>query len=163
MAELTAEEKRNLEVIKAWAEAWDKDVALMVDKIYADSPEVFLPLQKIYMSRKGGKKASWRAVEVANQKLFTSRKMNFVTLIAKGDTVAMEVKSSDTTLKGQVREGYWAAFLKFDKDGRIISDHTYMLNADKTPDPEKAHDPKIKKIMQELKDAHDKVMAEQSK
>lgn len=153
MAELTAEEKRNLELIKGWAESWDKDPERMVDKVYADMPEVFLPLQKFYMSRKGKSKANWRAVEVAVHKFYPSRKMKFATLIARGDTVAMEVMTTSTNLKGITREGWFAAFLRFDKDGRVISDHTYSLNPTLIPDPERASDPVRKKMMVELRDA----------
>lgn len=159
MADLTAEEKRNLELIKDWADAWDKDPERMVDKVYADAPEVFLPLQKIYDSRKGKSKANWRALEVANHKLYKSRTIKFGTLIARGDTVAMEALTKVTDLKDRVFDVWFAAFLKFDKDGRVMSDHTYMLS--NPQDPDKVHDPRIKKLLQDLNKTRQKVLADQ--
>jgi len=124
---LTAEEKRNLEVVKEWAKAWDTDAAArMVDEIYADTTEVFTPLQNVYWVRRGKSKENFRTVEVEEQKRFKSRKMNFVTAVARGDTVAVEVAVTRTTKQGESREEWSAAFLKFDKDGKIVSDHTFM-------------------------------------
>jgi predicted SnoaL-like aldol condensation-catalyzing enzyme len=157
---LTTEEKRNLELVKGWAASWDKESGEMVDIFYADQPEVYLPLQNLYMAKSGRSKVDWRAVEVANRKLYTNRKMKLVACIARGDTVAMEIQTSETNLIGKTRDGYIGVFLRFNRDGKIISDHTYMLNADKTPNPEKAKDPNIKKLMQVLKDAHQKIMRE---
>jgi hypothetical protein len=159
--ELTAEEKRNLELVKAWAESWCTNAVRMVDSVYAEAPEVFLPLQKLFMSKNGKSKADWRAVEVANEQLYKARTMKFITLIARGNTVAVEVLTTETNLIDRTREMRFAAFLKFDKDGHVVSDHTYMLNADRTPDPERAHTPEIKKRMQLLRDAHQKIMAKQ--
>lgn len=158
---LTATEKRNIELLKEWAKSWETDAARMVDEVYADSAEVFGPMQNIYFLRRGKSKQNWRAVEVANQHLYQSRKMHFGTIVAKGDTVAVEVQTTETNLKGRTRQAWFAAFLTFDKDGRIITDHTYVLNMERTPDPEKAHDPNIKKAMEEMKAAHSRVLAEQ--
>lgn len=158
--ELTAQEKRNVELVKDWAKAWATDAARMVDEVYADSTEVFTPQQNIYMQRKGKSKANWKALEVVNQHLYKTRKMKFVTIVPKGDTVAVEFVAIETNLRGKARERRDAAFLKFDKDGRVVSDHTYMIGSDITPDPERAHDPKIKKLMEALRDAHQKIMAE---
>lgn len=160
-ATLTSQEKRNVKLIKQWANSWENEASRMVDEIYADSTEVFLPLQKMYMLKTGKSKANWRAVEVANQKLYTSRQMKLITVIPRGDTVAVEVMTTETNLIGRTKEGYFAAFLKFDKDGRIVSDHSYMINADRTPDPERAHTPEIKKLMLEFRAAHQRVMAVQ--
>ena len=159
--ELTTQEKRNVERVKEWARAWETDAGRMVDEIYADSSEVFGPLQNIYFLRRGKSKANWRTLEVAIQALYQTRKMRFHTIVAKGDTVAMEVAVTETNLKGRTREGWFAAFLTFDKDGRIVTDHTYMLHMELTPDPEKAKDPKIKRAMEELKKAHSRILAEQ--
>jgi hypothetical protein len=160
-ARLTEQEKRNVARVKEWANAWETDAGRMVDEIYAASSEVFGPLQKIYFLKKEKKKADWKALEVANQHLYLKRKMNFGTIVAKGDTVAVEVSVTETNLKGNTREGRFAAFLTFDKDGRITVDHTYMLGMELTPDPAKAKDPKIKKAMEKMKAAHGKVLAGQ--
>jgi ketosteroid isomerase-like protein len=159
--ELIAQERRNVELVKKWIKAWETDAGRMVDEIYADSAEVFGPMQNIYFLKRGKSKENWRAVEVANQNLYLERKTRFGTIVAKGDTVVVEVATTETNLKGRVREGWFAAFLTFDKNGKIITDHTYMMDMERTPDPAKAHDPKIKKAMEEMKEAHSRVLAEQ--
>ncbi len=158
--ELTVQEKRNVELVKKWAKAWETDAGRMVDEVYADSAEVLGPLQKIYFLRKRKSKKNWRALEVANQHLYQARKMRFGTIVAKGDTVAVEVQTTETNLKGRTRQGWFAAFLTFNSDGRIIIDHTYALDMEKTPDPERAHDTKIKRAMEEMREAHAGVLAE---
>lgn len=159
--ELTAREKRNVELVTEWARAWETDAGRMVDDIYADSSEVFGPLQNIYFLKRGESKSNWKALEVANQGLYLARKMHFHAIAAKGDTVAVEVAVTETNLKGRTREGWFAAFLTFDENGRIITDHTYMLHMELTPDPEKAKDPKVKRAMEELRDAHARILAAQ--
>lgn len=159
--ELTVRERRNVELLKEWARAWETDAARMVDEIYADSSEVFGPMQNIYFLKRGQSKESWRALEAANQKLYQARKMRFHTIVARGDTVAIEVAVTETNLKGKTREGWFAAFLTFDEEGRIVTDHTYMLHMELTPDPGKAKDPKIRKAMEELREAHSRILAEQ--
>lgn len=159
--ELTAQEKRNVELLKEWAKSWETDAGRMVDEIYADSAEVFGPMQNIYFLKRGQSKENWKAVEIANQNLYQNRKMRFSTIVARGDTVAIEVATTETNLKGKTREAWFAAFLTFDKNGRIITDHTYLLHMERTPDPAKARDPKVKKLMEEMKEAHSRVLAEQ--
>jgi hypothetical protein len=60
-----------------------------------------------------------------------------------------------------IRKGWFAAFLTFDKNGKIITDRTYMKDMDRSPDPAKAKDPKIKKAMEEMKKAHSRMLADQ--
>lgn len=158
---LTAQERRNVELLKSWIKAWVNDTGRMVDEIYADSAEVFGPMQNIYFLKRGKDKGNWRAVEAANRNLYLKRKTRFGTIVAKGDTVAVEVATTDTDLKGRIREGWFAAFLTFDKNGKIITDHTYMKDMERSPDPAKAKDPKIKKAMEEMKEAHSRMLAEQ--
>ncbi|MFH0822424.1 MAG: hypothetical protein V2B18_06710 [Pseudomonadota bacterium] len=159
--ELTDREKRNVDIVMEWARAWEKDAGRMVDEIYADSSEVFGPMQNIYFLKRGESKSNWKALEVANQGLYLARKMQFHAIVAKGDTVAVEVAVTETNLKGRMREGWFAAFLTFDENGKIITDHTYMLHMEVIPDPEKAKDPKIKRAMEELRDAHARILAAQ--
>jgi hypothetical protein len=155
---LSALERRNVELVKKWIKAWETDCGRMVDEIYADSAEVFCPMQNIYFLQRGKSKEDWKTLEVANRNLYLERKTRFGTIVAKGDTVAVEVGTIETNLKGKVREGWFAAFLTFDQNGRIVTDHTYMMDIERTPDPAKAHDPKIKKAMEEMKDAHSRVL-----
>jgi hypothetical protein len=158
---LTAEEERNLKLVKEWAESWRKDAGRMVDQIYADKPEVFLPQQGLFMTRAGKSKADWKAVEVANQNLYKARKMELLTVIPRGNVVAVEVLTTETNLIDRTDQRRFAAFLTFGKDGRVVSDHTYMLNPERTPDPERAHTPEIKKRMLAMRKAHQRVMAKQ--
>jgi len=102
--ELTAQEKRNVDLVKKWIKAWETDAGRMVDEIYADSAEVFGPMQNIYFLKRGKSKENWRAVEAANQNLYLERKTRFGTIVAKGDTVAIEVAATETNLKGVDRQ-----------------------------------------------------------
>ncbi len=157
---LTAQERRNVELLKVWIKAWVNDTDRMVDEIYADSAEVYGPMQNMYFLKRSKDKANWRTVEAANRNLYLKRKTRFGTIVAKGDTVAVEVETTDTDLKGRIRKGWFAAFLTFDKNGKIITDRTYMKDMDRTPDPAKAKDPKIKKAMEEMREAHSRMLAE---
>jgi ketosteroid isomerase-like protein len=125
---LTDIEKRNLEVVKEWAKAWNTHglAARMVDEIYADSCEVFTPIQNIYYVKIGQSKENWKNVELAVEKMFKKREMRLLQTLAKGDTVAVEAEITMTPVQGETIKSWFAAFLTF-KDGRIIKDHTYMF------------------------------------
>lgn len=116
---LTAEEKRNLEAVKGWAEAWENDVGRMADEFYSDSPKIYAPIQDWHWVAEGLSKEAWRTAEVEERKLEKSVhpdanfKMEFQSIIARGDTVAL------------LGKGHFAIFLKFDKDGKIYSDHSF--------------------------------------
>jgi len=135
---LTEEEKRNLEVIKDWAHYWTTRglASKMVDEIYADSPEIFTPLQKFYYVKKGKSKENWRNLELEAEKV-QKREIRIVNQVVRGNTVALELVTTIITPKGSIREEWSAVFLTFDKDGRIISDHSYMPG----PPPDKGYLP----------------------
>ncbi|MFB0559628.1 MAG: nuclear transport factor 2 family protein [Candidatus Lokiarchaeia archaeon] len=124
---LTDEEKRNLDVVKEWAKTWSTHGAAtrMVDEIYADSCEVFTPLQNIHYVKKGQSKENWKNVEIAVEKIFEKREMRLLQTLARGDTVAVEAEITLTPVQGETIKSWFAAFLTL-KDGRIIKDHTYM-------------------------------------
>lgn len=115
---LTAEEKRNLEAVKGWAEAWENDVGRMADEFYADSPVIYAPIQNLIWVGPGGSKEAWRTAEVEERRLEesvhpdASTKMEFSHIVVKGDTVAL-------------RGVGIAIFLRFNKDGKIYSDHSF--------------------------------------
>ena len=118
---LTAEEKRNLEAVEGWAEAWENDVGRMVDEFYSDTPEIYTPVQKMYWVKRGGSKAAWRTAEVEERKLEkqihpnANFKMNFGTVIARGNTVAILMEGARSSI-----------FLKFDEKGKIDTDYSFF-------------------------------------
>lgn len=125
---ITDREKRNIEMVYKWAKAWSEDAGRMVDESYADTAEVFTPIQGIYWSRRGKSKENWRFVEVDYEKMFSKREMRFPKIFANGDTVAIEVETTTTNKKGtKTIHGWFSAFLSFDDNGKIIEDHSYMV------------------------------------
>jgi predicted SnoaL-like aldol condensation-catalyzing enzyme len=148
----TDEEKRNLKLIEPWARSWTTHglAIKMVDEIYANSTEVFTPLQKCYYVKKGGSKENWRQVELEAEKSYKKREMRIVNTMARGDTVALEVATTVITHDGKEHHSWFAAFLTFDKDGRVVTDHTYMTG----PAPKSGNFPPG------LKEAMDKIAAD---
>jgi len=124
---LTDEEKRNLEIVREWANLYSTYglTSRLIDKIYADTCEVFVPLQGVYYARLRKSKENWKTLEVEIEKLFKKRHMEVVSTLARDNKVALEAKVTMTTVNGKTYETRFAAFLMF-KDGRIIKDHTYM-------------------------------------
>ena len=126
---LTDQEKLNLEKLKEWEHCWTTRglAAKLVDEIYADSPEVFTPIQNTYYAKKGKSKENWRNVELEAEKLYQKREMKIVNKVVSGNTIAMEILATTTSHKGNAHEEWFGVFLTFDENGRIISDHSYML------------------------------------
>ncbi|GAB3273298.1 nuclear transport factor 2 family protein [Parahaliea aestuarii] len=122
-------EQRNLGVIKAWAEAWrlpGGSAARMVDEIYADEPDVVAVLQGHRVSGEGNFKQAWRKAELQIEGVYAERKIVFGTVIASGNSVAFEGEVRMTTKEGESRGWPFSAFMVFNEEGRIVSDHTYM-------------------------------------
>jgi hypothetical protein len=46
--------------------------------------------------------------------------------LVQGNRVAMECELEMQRLDGKVIKGLYAAFLEFDKDGRVTCDHSYI-------------------------------------
>jgi hypothetical protein len=125
---MTDREKRNIEMVHKWAKAWSEDVGRMVDESYAETADVFTPIQGIHWSRRGKSKADWRFAEVDYEKKFSKREMRLAKVFAQGDTVAIEMQTTTTNKKGdKTRNGWFAAFLTFNDEGKIIEDHTYQV------------------------------------
>lgn len=153
---LTAQERRNLTAVREWRSTWGTDAAALVDSCYADSTEVYLPFQGFYFVKPGESKAKWRTVEIAAEKLWQHREMNFVTVVARGDTVALETGPSAAIDKNGVPRASklgGAIFLKFDSDGRIIFDHTFMRTAGEKKDPTSVSDPDVQAALEAVHDA----------
>jgi len=123
----TDEEKRNLEVVKEWARCWSTPglAERMVDDIYSDSCEVFTPLQNLYYAKIGKSKKKWKRIEIRAEEVYKKREMQIVTMVPKGNIVALEVKIKTITKDGEIREEWFGVFLTIE-NGRIIIDHTYM-------------------------------------
>ena len=124
---LTDEERRNLELTKAWSEAYgDLDNIEHFCNLYADSTEIYTPLQDWYWAKHGHSRQPWQEGEIAIAELFSHRKEKIVSILAHGDSVAVHMAVEITTKEGQSRQGAFAAFLKFDSNGKIVSDHSFI-------------------------------------
>ena len=146
---LTTEERRNLELTRAWSEAYgDLDNIEHFCDLYADSTEIYTPLQDWYWAKHGHSNQVWRDGEIAIAKLFSHRKEKIVSILAQGDTVAVQVSVEITSSDGNQRQGSFAAFLKFDEDGKIVSDHSF-LGRHPRPTPDQAP-PKFKATIEKL-------------
>jgi hypothetical protein len=133
---LTDEERRNLELTRAWSEAYgDLDNIEHFCDLYADSMEIYTPLQDWYWSKHGHSSQPWRDGEIALAEFFSHREEKIVSILAQGDTVAVQVSVEITSSEGTQRQGSFAAFLKFDEHGKIVSDHSFLGRHPKpTPD-----------------------------
>ena len=153
MAGYNENDKHILKLVEEWARCWNTPglAERMVDEIYADSTEVFTPLQKAYYVKKGKSKENWKNVELEAEKLYQKRQMKIVKSVVSGNTVALEAATTFKFIDGNTTSGWFAAFLEFDKDGKVISDHTYMPG----PPPGKGVYPPG------LKEAMDKIAASQ--
>ena len=125
----TERERRNLELVEAWADAWkipDGSPERLVHEIYADSVEIAGPLQGAVPIRHGQPKDPILAVEEAHARGIAERRMVFHKKVAQGDVVALEVEVPYVTKDGTKGTEWFAAFLTFDDDGRITEDHTFL-------------------------------------
>jgi len=131
----TAQEERNVARIHQWAKAWSQpggSAATMVDECYADTVEVIGVLQGKSVVREGHDKARWRAVEMDIEQQYESRSITFHSIIARDDTAAVEATVHLLAKDGVRREWPFAVFFRFDDQGRIAVDHTYMPDSPHT-------------------------------
>ena len=154
----TEEEKRTLAAMETWNNACNThdDVDKMVNEIYADNCEIFAPFQRVYFMKIGQRKENWKNWETENAKIWLKRTQKIVSCIVQGNRVAMECEVEMQRFGGKVVKGMYAAFLTFDKDGRVTCDHTYV---DTPPfkrlvnKPELDMVPELKKAMQKILDS----------
>jgi hypothetical protein len=128
-ATLTEVENRNLELVDAWAAAWrlpGGSAEERINEIYAQSTDVYLPLQERYIAKTGESKESWLEEQLDLEKDFLERRMVVHKKMARGDVVAVEIEVFYTLTDGTEDNAWIAAFLTFDDDGKISSDHSYM-------------------------------------
>lgn len=147
--EMTDREKRNIDIVEKWMNCWNTKGQWMkaVDKIYADSPEVFAPLENLYFSRKDGTKANLRAEEKAYEDFFESREVRIDNILAKGDMVALEMSATLNAPGGFTMNLMFASFITINEDGRIVSEHSYhppIKPEQLPPDWRKAYEKMVK-------------------
>ena len=133
---LTKLERRNLKLVDEWAATWNQPGGSsdrLVNHIYADATEVRAPLQPNVLLRSGESKAGFLATEQAAANAMRERKMIFHQSVARGNTVAVEVEVPYTMTDGREGTDWFAAFLTFDDDGRILRDHTFMRDRPFSP------------------------------
>lgn len=153
--DLTDEEKRTLASLEPWKDAWNTHgkAQKLVDEIYADSAEVFTPLQGVYHAKRGGSKENWRKLEIELEKIWEKREQRIVNTVVQGNRVAIECEVEMHRIDGKVTKGWYAAFLTFDEDGRLTCDHTYMEGprfAEWVKTPELDMVPDLKKAMENI-------------
>ncbi len=122
-------ERRNVECVKAWAAAWrlpGGSAARLVDEVYAPAPEVVAVLQGKRVAVAGSSKQAWKEMERRIEQDYASREVIFDGIYPCGDTVAVEARVSMQSQEGEHRSWPFAVFFTFDRDGRIVRDHTYM-------------------------------------
>jgi hypothetical protein len=103
---VTAAEKRNLERVKLWEEAWNEDVARLVDEFYAEDCEVRNMLTGAVVRGREG----LREFEQAIRAQTPDRRWRVRRAIISGDVVALEV---DVCFGG--KQAQCAVFLTFDE------------------------------------------------
>jgi ketosteroid isomerase-like protein len=125
--QLTKQEKRNLEIVKEWAESYSTKGQWMkaVDEIYADTFEIYVPMENIYFARRGRSKENFRAYTEVLENFLEKREFRILNILARGDTVALEGEVTMTAPGGITLELLFASFLTFDDDHRIICEHSY--------------------------------------
>jgi len=128
---LTETEKRNLARTEEWrkeASTPGGDLETLVNEIYAESTEVFLPLNTppLYVVKRGESKENWHTLELSGRgHAYTRRVMNLVNTVVQNNRIAAEVVVDRVSADGQPFEQRVAIFLTFDDDGKVITDHTY--------------------------------------
>jgi len=113
-------EKRNLEVVKLWAETYNNDVDRMVNECYAENCRVSSIFGgAIIEGRLRFLKLERRVVKVAPR-----RNIRIERTHAVGDVVVVEATLFDPDQGDEWRSPF-CAILTF-KDGRIVEDRTYL-------------------------------------
>jgi len=113
-------ERRNLEVVKHWAETYNDDVKRMVSNCYAENCSA--------ASMLGGSKIEghprFLKLEQRVLRVAPRRKIRLEHTHAAGDVVVVEATLFDPD-KGDEWQSPFCAVLTF-KDGKIVEDRTYL-------------------------------------
>jgi ketosteroid isomerase-like protein len=130
-SDLTETEKRVLARTEEWRKEGSTpggDLGRLVNEIYAESTEVFLPLNTppLYVVERGESKENWHTLELSGRgHAYNRRVLNHVNTVVQGNRIAAEVVVDRVSPDGQPFEQRVAIFLTFDNDGKVITDHTY--------------------------------------
>lgn len=117
---MSESEKRNLEVVKLWAETYNNDVDRMVNECYAENCKVSSMFGgAIIEGRPRFLKLEQRVVKVAPR-----RNIRLERTHAVGNVVVVEATLFDPD-QGDQWQSPFCAILTF-KDGRIVEDRTYL-------------------------------------
>jgi ketosteroid isomerase-like protein len=133
---MTETEKRVLAQTEEWrkeASTPGGDLERLVNEIYAESTEVFLPLNTppLYVVKRGESKENWHTLELSGRgHAYNRRVLNLVNTVVQGNRIAAEVVVDRVSPDGQSFEQRVAIFLTFDNDGKVITDHTYAGTSD---------------------------------
>ena len=124
-------EKRNLELINKWLNAWTLPGGSHKEMLecysYESDLEVFAPIQNYYVVKKGGDRDFWDQGEGKIEKQTKSRQMLISNKIASGNKVSIEGVINTESVDGIKKEWNFAVFFVIDKKkGLIVSDHSYM-------------------------------------
>lgn len=112
----TSSEERNKARAKAWEAAWNNDPDRMVDECYAPDCVV----RNMFSGHEIHGREALREVEHAIKAFDGSRHMKITNMVADGSVVAIQ---ADVVFGGNT--GKAVAFLTFDQNGLIVSDHSY--------------------------------------
>ena len=117
---MSESEKRNLEVVKLWAETYNNDVDRMVNECYAENCKVSSMFGgAIIEGRPRFLKLEQRVVKVAPRRNIRLKRTHAV-----GNVVVVEATLFDPD-QGDQWQSPFCAILTF-KDGRIVEDRTYL-------------------------------------
>ena len=128
---LTETEKRNLARTEEWRKEGSTpggDLERLTNEIYAESTEVFLPLNipPLYVVKRGDSKKNWHTLELSGRgHAYSRRMMKLINTVVQNNRIAAEVVVDRVSADGQPFEQRIAIFLTFDDDGKVITDHTY--------------------------------------
>jgi hypothetical protein len=124
-------EKRNMELIDKWLNAWTLPGGSHQEMLgcysYADNLEVFAPIQEHYVVKKGGSREFWNQGEGKIESQTKSRSMKLSNIIASHNKVAIEGIINTESNEGIRNQWNFSVFFIIDDEsGLIISDHSYM-------------------------------------
>lgn len=115
----TERERRNIELTKRWERAWNEDPDRMVDECYAPDCVV----SNMFSGHDMHGREELRVIERAIKAFDGTRHMIITNMVASGDVVAVQADSIFGSYRGK-----GVAFLTFNDDGLIVSDHTYAAD-----------------------------------
>ena len=124
-------EKRNMELIDKWLNAWTLPGGSHQEMLdcysYADNLEVFAPIQEHYVVKKGGSREFWNQGEGKIESQTKSRSMKLLNIITSDNKVAIEGIINTESNEGIKNQWNFSVFFIIDDEsGLIISDHSYM-------------------------------------